>query len=249
MSKLTEEKPEKEDLNNLDKKEETANSSNPEIEKKYFEFDDTTTNELITKRKSHILWLIGIVALGFLFSLMSGIEGTYEKGHGLGYEYDSYMREHFGKSTTTEDIMGFARLLIFILVPPFGFVIYYLTMKWKNFSNSDDLKKFKEIEYAKITSENLSIKNKNGEISNDKIPKCNLLLNQYKWAMLFIGFSFLLSSVLIQLLAASEGAIGAIIFFVLVLGLLVFPYWYWHMRMDGLLEEIKKTIPWHKSPS
>ena len=35
MSKLTEEKPEKEDLNNLDKKEETSNSSNPEIEKKY----------------------------------------------------------------------------------------------------------------------------------------------------------------------------------------------------------------------
>ena len=107
----------------------------------------------------------------------------------------------------------------------------------------------KEIEYAKITSDNLSIKKKNGEISNDEFPKCNSLLNQYKWAMLLIGVSFLMSSALVVQLIETQTVMGALILFVFSILLLLVPYWYWHMRMDVLLEEIKKTIPWHKSPS
>jgi hypothetical protein len=145
--------------------------------------------------------------------------------------------------------MGFARLLIVLLIPAFGYVIYFLGMKWKNFPKPDDLKKFKEIEYAIITSDNLSIKKKNGEISNDELPKYNSLLNQYKWAMLIIGFSFLMSPALVVQLIGTQTVMGALILFVLTILLLLVPYWYWHMRMDVLLEKIKETIPWHKSPS
>tara|TARA_B100000427_G_scaffold13253_1_gene10619 strand:+ start:190 stop:915 length:726 start_codon:yes stop_codon:yes gene_type:complete len=241
MSKLIEEKPEKEDLNNLDKKEETSNSSNPEIEKKYIEFDETTTNELIAKRKSHILWLIGFVGIGGLLCLMFGIKGTYEN--------IIHYSDEYGKLAEDVEIMGFARVLLFLLIPAFGYVSYLLGMIWKNFPNPDDLKKFKEIEYAKITSENLSIKKKNGEISNDELEKYNRLLNQYKWAMLFIGFSFLMSISMVAGLIERQTVMGALIFFVFSIILLLVPYWYWNMRMDVLLEGIKKTIPWHKSPT
>ena len=79
---IVEEKTLDQDTNNQEEQKEDTNSNEQEYEKEYFEFDEESTDQLIVKRKKHILWLIGFVGLGIFVSLISSIQGTYEKDLG-----------------------------------------------------------------------------------------------------------------------------------------------------------------------